>query len=195
MAAHLSVPDAPCGRSVVREAPTRRHLETVLWTARFGAAWRLLPSSFGSRDSTSSTSPAGPHDQGQETGLWQRSMDRPAAESEREWRALDSAVLRADSPAAGANERREPILGRSRGGCSSKPHGALSGARSAKPRMADSLGHPLRSAPTAGAAGDAPAALPPLGTLSTVTVPLVLADHADGSDALLGWMIERRVSG
>lgn len=35
------------GSCVGQEAPTRRFRGAVLWTARAGAAWRLLPAEFG----------------------------------------------------------------------------------------------------------------------------------------------------
>jgi len=35
------------GICVGQEVPTRRFLEVVLWIARAGAAWRLLPDEFG----------------------------------------------------------------------------------------------------------------------------------------------------
>ena len=67
-----------------------------------------------------------------------------------------------------------PMLGKSGGGYSSKLHA-----------LADGLGNPLRFALTAGQAGDAPEAIPLLGTVSMVTVQAVLADRAYDSDAIL----------
>ncbi|NBB69651.1 MAG: transposase, partial [Alphaproteobacteria bacterium] len=68
-------------------------------------------------------------------------------------------------------------LGRSRGRFSTKLHG-----------LADGLGNPLRFALTAGRAGDAPVALPLLGTVEMLAVEAVLADRADDGDALLAWI-------
>ncbi|NBB71982.1 MAG: IS5 family transposase [Alphaproteobacteria bacterium] len=71
-------------------------------------------------------------------------------------------------------------LGRSRGGFSTKLHG-----------LADGLGNPLRFALTAGQAGDAPVALPLLGTVEILAVEAVLADRADDSDVLLVWIVSQ----
>lgn len=57
--------------------------------------------------------------------------------------------------------------------------------------MADSLGKPLRFAPTAGQAGDAPEAIPLLVTVSMSTVEAVLADRSHDSDPILVWIAEQ----
>ena len=58
--------------------------------------------------------------------------------------------------------------------------------------LADSLGNPHRFALTAGQAGDAPEAIPLLGTVSMSDVEAVLADRAYDSDAILAWIAEQK---
>lgn len=58
--------------------------------------------------------------------------------------------------------------------------------------LADGLRNPLRFALTAGRAGDAPEALPLLGTISMVAVQAALAARAYHSDAILVWITGHR---
>ena len=67
----------------------------------------------------------------------------------------------------GKKSEGNQCLGRSRGGYSTKLHAVANG-----------LGNPLRFALTAGQAGDAPEAIPLLGTVSMIAVQAVLADRA-----------------
>jgi len=47
------------GIYVAQEAPTRRFLEAILWMARAGAPWRLLPAELGLGTASTNGSPAG----------------------------------------------------------------------------------------------------------------------------------------
>jgi transposase len=87
------------GIYVGREAPTRLFLDAVLWMARAGAAWRLLPAEFGSWNNIYKR-----FARWQEKGVWQMLMDRLSADGDLEWLMLDSTVVRAHSSAAGAKK-------------------------------------------------------------------------------------------
>ena len=87
------------GIYVAQEAPTRRFLDAVLWMARAGAAWRLLPAELGPWNSVYRR-----FARWQEKGVRQMLMDRLSADGDLEWLLLDSTVVRAHSSAAGAKE-------------------------------------------------------------------------------------------
>jgi transposase len=97
----------------------RRFLEAVLWLARTGAPWRALPSELMNwrtawRRLQRWTA----------AGLWARivaELRTRAADAGWQAHLLDSRVIRAHAPAAGARRRAgEQALGRSRGGFSTK---------------------------------------------------------------------------
>jgi len=87
------------GIYVAQEAPTRLFLDAMLWMARAGAAWRLLPAEFGPWNSVYKR-----FARWQEKGVWQMLMDRLSAAGDLEWLLLDSTVVRAHSSAAGAKK-------------------------------------------------------------------------------------------
>ena len=78
------------GIYVGQEAATRRFVEAVLWMARAGCAWRLVPGAVGSWNSVYKR-----FARWQEKGVWAALMDQLAADADLEWAMLDSTVVRA----------------------------------------------------------------------------------------------------
>jgi transposase len=89
------------GIYVGQEAATRRFVEAVVWMARAGCAWRLVPDAFGSWNSLYKR-----FARWQEKGVWQALMDHLAADADLEWLILDSTVVRAHACAAGAKKAK-----------------------------------------------------------------------------------------
>ncbi len=90
------------GLYIRHEAATRRFVETVLWMARAGCAWRLLPDEFGPWNSVYKR-----FARWREKGVWQALFDGLCADADLEWLMLDSTVVRAHACAAGAKKMRE----------------------------------------------------------------------------------------
>jgi len=93
------------GLYIRQEAATRRFVETVLWMARAGCAWRLLPDEFCPWNSVYKR-----FARWQEKGVWQALLDGLSADADVEWLMLDSTVVRAHASAAGAKKMRETRL-------------------------------------------------------------------------------------
>ena len=89
------------GIYVGQEAATRRFVEAVLWMARAGCAWRLVPGAVGSWNSVYKR-----FARWQEKGVWAALMDQLAADADLEWAMLDSTVVRAHACAAGAKKSK-----------------------------------------------------------------------------------------
>jgi len=89
------------GLYVRQEAEARRFVETVLWMARAGCAWRLLPDEFGAWNSVYKR-----FARWQEKGVWQALFDGLCDDADLEWLMLDSTVVRAHACAAGAKKMR-----------------------------------------------------------------------------------------
>ena len=89
------------GIYVGQEAATRRFVEAVLWMARAGCAWRLMPDAVGSWNSVYQR-----FARWQAKGVWAALTDHLAAEADLEWVMLDSTVVRAHACAAGAKKAR-----------------------------------------------------------------------------------------
>ena len=84
----------------VRQEPATRHfVEAVLWMARAGCAWRLVPDAVGSWNSLYER-----FARWREKGVRQALLDRLAADGDRGWVMPDSTVVRAHAGAAGAKK-------------------------------------------------------------------------------------------
>ena len=90
------------GLYIRQEAATRRFVETVLWMARAGCAWRLLPAELGSWNSVYKR-----FARWQEKGVWRTLFKGLSEDADLEWLMLDSTVVRAHACAAGAKKMRE----------------------------------------------------------------------------------------
>ena len=96
------------GLYIRQEAATRRFVETVLWMARAGCAWRLkacrfqVPDEFGPWNSVYKR-----FARWQEKGVWRALLDGLSDAADVEWLMLDSTVVRAHACAAGAKKMRE----------------------------------------------------------------------------------------
>ena len=100
-ATDLHHPEGCPGIDVGQEAATRRFVEAVLWMARAGCAWRLVPGAVGSWNSVYKR-----FARWQEKGVWAALMDQLAADADLEWAMLDSTVVRAHACAAGAKKSK-----------------------------------------------------------------------------------------
>ncbi len=117
---------------VSQESKTRRFIEAILWIARSGSQWRLLPAPYGRWNSIYRRFARWP-----QRGVWQRLLEQVAVDPDLENVMLDSTILRAHPCAAGARQvdggQAAQALGRSAGGFSTKIH-----------LVVDGLGNPLR---------------------------------------------------
>ena len=92
-----SCPDLYVGR----EQNCRRYLEAILWMARSGAPWRLLPKEYGHWNTVYKR-----FARWCEKGVWQRMQQHFVQDPDLEHLIIDSTIVRAHPCAAGASKKR-----------------------------------------------------------------------------------------
>jgi len=116
----------------------RRVLNGIFWVLRSGAPWRDLPDSFGPY-----TTCYNRFVRWRRAGVWSRIMDALAAAHHAAVQMIDTSIVRVHQHGTSIAANGEQMMGRSRGGLTSKIHAVV-----------DTNGLPVRLALTTGEAHD-----------------------------------------
>ena len=129
------LPNKPRGVPRVND---RRVLNGIFWVLRSGAPWRDLPNNFGPY-----TTCYNRFVRWRRAGVWARIMSALAEAHDAAVQMIDTSIVRVHQHGACMTRNRRQLMGRSRGGLTSKIHA-----------LVDANGVPVRLALTAGEAHD-----------------------------------------
>ena len=129
------LPNKPRGVPRVND---RRVLNGIFWVLRSGAPWRDLPNNFGPY-----TTCYNRFVRWRRAGVWARIMSALAGAHDAAVQMIDTSIVRVHQHGACMTRNRRQLMGRSRGGLTSKIHA-----------LVDANGLPVRLALTAGEAHD-----------------------------------------
>jgi transposase len=134
-AIELMLPNKPRGVPRVND---RRVLNGIFWVLRSGAPWRDLPGAFGPY-----TTCYNRFVRWRRAGVWSRIIDALAAAHDAAVQMIDTSIVRVNQHGACIKRNQRQLMGRSRGGLTSKIHAVV-----------DANGLPVRLALTPGEAHD-----------------------------------------
>ena len=129
------LPNRPRGVPRVND---RRVLNGIFWVLRSGAPWRDLPDNFGPY-----TTCYNRFVRWRRTGVWDQLMNALTADHDRAVQMIDTSIVRVHQHGACIAANSEQLMGRSRGGLTTKIHAVV-----------DTGGSPVRLALTTGEAHD-----------------------------------------
>ncbi|WP_373325199.1 IS5 family transposase [Methylorubrum thiocyanatum] len=152
----------------------RRVLNGIFWRLRTGTPWADIPTRYGPY-----TTCGNRFRRWRKRGIWDRLLDAVSKAYDGDLQMIDATSVRVHQHAACAQKKRaDPVMGRSRGGLTSKIHA-----------LVDAEGRPVALKITAGQAHDGRSAADMLGGLGAGQI--LLGDRAYDSDALRTRMAEQ----